>query len=163
MTKTIGELPSENCDGGFADNRRRTSLSILGTQADFGCDVNLLLQLGLLGFIGVGFVLARRGDIRHHRGIMTAAILSNFAGFLYVMAPSFWGTVTSPVDFTSLWTGTTLPHATIGISALFLGSLFAVGKLPRRNLKSWMQTTYGLWLVNIALGLSLYLQMAKLF
>jgi hypothetical protein len=149
MTNTIGRrCLGEDRDGVFADSRRRMSVSILGTQADFGCDVNLLLQLGLLSFIGVGFVFAKRGATRYHRGIMTAAILGNFAGFLYVMGPAIWGTVSSPGDFTSLWREMALPHAAIGTSALFLGSLFAVGKLPKRNLNAWMRATYGLWLVN---------------
>jgi uncharacterized membrane protein YozB (DUF420 family) len=93
---------------------------------------------------------------------MTAAILGNFAGLYYTMAPAIWETVSSPSDFTGVWKVTAIPHAAIGTSALFLGSMFAVGKLPRNNLRSWMRATYGLWLVNIALGIILYLQMAEL-
>jgi len=144
-------------------------VAILGTSADLGCDLNLLLQLGILGILIVGFSFGRRkefGNLRKHWETMAAASLLNLVGFVLVMAPALWGFLDrSPVELRSTWGLTSLPHATLGILdgvlILSLGVLFFTNG-PPKNMKTWMRVMFLIWMTNIALGISLYMQMASL-
>jgi uncharacterized membrane protein YozB (DUF420 family) len=142
-------------------------MAILGTSADLGCDLNLLLQLGILSILVVGFRLGRKktfSALRRHWSTMAAASVLNLAGFVFVMAPSLWSFLAkSPVEFRSVWALTSLPHAALGIIdgilIISLGALFFTNR-PPKNMKTWMRVMFMLWISNIALGISLYLQMA---
>ena len=145
-------------------------VAILGTSADLGCDLNLLLQLGILGILVVGFNFGRRkefGNLQKHWETMAAASVLNLVGFVFVMAPAFWSFLDkkSPVELQSIWTLTSLPHAMLGILEglliLSLGALFFTNR-PPKNTKTWMRVMFLIWITNIALGISLYMQMAFL-
>jgi uncharacterized membrane protein YozB (DUF420 family) len=139
-------------------------MSILGTAADFGCDVNLLLQTGILGVLLIGLIFGRSrtsGALHRHRTVMTTAVAANLAGFAYVMAPSMLSFFSStPVPYLSLWGVTSIPHGILGGVSLVLGSVFTANLLPKKNLRGWMRATFLLWLTNVILGITLYLQMA---
>jgi hypothetical protein len=141
-------------------------MAILGTAADLGCDLNLLLQLGTLGILLVGVRYGRRktpGSICKHWSIMGAASFLNLAGLASVMAPALWNFIANEPDFGSMWALTSLPHAVLGvltaIMVVYLGTLF-FANVPPRNMKGWMQLLFTFWVANIALGISLYMQMA---
>ena len=141
-----------------------TSMSILGTQADLGCDLNSILQVGILAILLVGLRFGRiktPNALRKHRAFMTSAVLLDFAGFVYVMAPSLLSFLSlSPVHYFSLWGLTSIPHGILGGTTLTIGTLFAINHIPKRNLRGWMQATFLMWLASALLGVVLYMQMA---
>ncbi len=141
-------------------------MAILGTAADLGCDLNLLLQLSILGILLVGVKYARKrtsGSVWKHWSIMGAASLLNVAGLMSVMAPALLDFILNEPDFASMWAVTSLPHAALGglvaIMVVSLGWLFFTNNSPM-NMNGWMRLLLALWLGNIALGISLYVQMA---
>lgn len=142
-------------------------MAILGTAADLGCDLNLLLQLGVLCILIVGFNFGRQkapDTLRRHWSTMAAASLLNLTGFAFVMAPSLGSFLTkSPIELGSIWAITSLPHAALGILdgmlILSLGALFFADRPPKK-MRIWMWVMFTIWMANIALGISLYLQMA---
>ena len=141
-------------------------MGILGTAADLGCDLNLLLQLGTLGIILVGVRYGRRkkpGSVWKHWSIMGVAGFLNLIGLASVMAPALEGFIMNKPDFLSIWALTSLPHAALGvlvaIMVVCLGTLYFANDSPK-NMKGWMLLTFMLWVANIALGISLYMQMA---
>jgi hypothetical protein len=142
------------------------SVAILGTAADIGCDLNLLLQLSILGILLVGVKYGRKrtpGSVWKHLSIMGAASLLSVAGLLSVMAPAMLDFILNEPDFENMWAVTSLPHAALGalvaIMVVSLGWLFFTNNSPR-NMNDWMRLLFTLWLGNISLGISLYLQMA---
>jgi len=139
-------------------------MGILGTKADLGCDLNLLLQFTIIGVLIVGFRFGRMkttGSISKHREVMTAALFLNFAGLVLVMAPSLLSFLTAfPVEYLSEWGLTSMPHATLGGITLFIGAIFVAKRLPKINLRRSMRTTFILWLANAGFGIALYMQMA---
>jgi hypothetical protein len=141
-------------------------MGILGTAADLGCDLNLLLQLGTLGILLVGVSYGRRetpGSVRKHWSIMGVAGFLNLVGLAFVMEPALADFIMNQPDFESMWALTSLPHATLGvlvaIMVVSLGTLYFTNHSPR-NMKGWMSLMFMLWAGNIALGISLYMQMA---
>ena len=142
-------------------------MGILGTAADLGCDLNLLLQLGTLGILLVGVRYGRRktpGSIWKHWSIMGVAGFLDLTGLVSVMAPALGSYIMNKPDFLSMWALTSLPHAALGvlvaIMVVCLGTLYFANDSPK-NMKGWMLLMFMLWLANIALGISLYLQMAR--
>jgi hypothetical protein len=143
-------------------------MGILGTAADPGCDLNLLLQLGTLGVLLVGVRYGRRktpGGIWKHWSIMGVAGFLNLIGLASVMAPALEVFIMDKPDLLSMWALTSLPHATLGalVAIMFvcLGTLYFANDSPK-NMKGWMLLMFTLWVANIALGISLYIQMARL-
>ena len=142
-------------------------MAILGTAADLGCDLNLLLQLGILCLLALGVSYGHRktpGTVRKHWSTMTAASVLNLAGFAFIMAPSLLSYLDeSPIDWRSPWAFMKLLHAVLGILdglvIISIGALFFANR-PRKNMKAWMWVIFTLWMTNIAIGISLYLQMA---
>ena len=142
-------------------------MGILGTAADIGCDLNLLLQLGTLGILLVGVRYGRRrtsGSIWKHWSIMVIAGSSNLVGLANVMAPALEDFIMNTPDFRSLWALTSLPHAALGVLVAImvacLGTLYFANDSPK-NMKGWMLLMFTLWVANIALGISSYMQMAS--
>ena len=141
-------------------------MGILGTAADLGCDLNLLLQLGTLGVLLVGVRYGRRktsGSIWKHWSIMGVAGFLNLVGLAFVMEPALADFIMNQPDFESMWALTSLPHATLGvltaIMVMCLGTMYFANDSPK-NMKGWMLLLFTLWVANIALGISLYMQMA---
>jgi cytochrome bd-type quinol oxidase subunit 2 len=141
-------------------------VAILGTAADIGCDLNLLLQLGTLGVLLVGVRYGGRSthsSIRKHWSIMAVAGSLNLVGLATVMAPALEDFITNAPDFASLWAVTSLPHAALGavvaVMVASLGTLYFANDSPR-NMRAWMKLMFAFWVANIVLGISLYMQMA---
>jgi uncharacterized membrane protein YozB (DUF420 family) len=151
----------------LAKNQEALAVAILGTAADLGCDLNLLLQLSILCILAIGFNFGRKksfDNLRRHWTTMAAASVLNLAGFAFVMAPAMWSFLAkSPVELGSVWAITSLPHGALGILdgalILSLGTLFFAKRSPQK-MKTWMRAMFIIWIVNIAIGISLYLQMA---
>jgi hypothetical protein len=79
------------------------------------------------------------------------------------MAPALEDFITNTPDFASLWALTSLPHAAlgtlVGMMVASLGTLYFSNDSPR-SMRAWMKLMFTLWVVNIALGISLYARMA---
>lgn len=76
-------------------------LGLLGTEASFASDLNLLLQIIILIllFVGVKFVKEKtQSSLKTHGRIMTIAVVLNAIGFILVMGPSFVGYFSTPLQ-----------------------------------------------------------------
>ncbi|HYA22379.1 MAG TPA: hypothetical protein VEG31_04345 [Thermoproteota archaeon] len=139
---------------------------VLGTSAPLASDLNLLLQLIVLVLLAFGYMSGKKKDAKSlatHGRIMTLATGLSALGFLLVMVPSFVNYFTAPgVELFAGATIITSLHTLIGIFGGVLAIAFALNKKPK-NLVFWMRATLWLWVINIVLGVVLYLQIAGVF
>jgi uncharacterized membrane protein YozB (DUF420 family) len=140
------------------------STGIFGTRASLVADINLLLQIAILGMLAVGVIQARRGKLNAHHSLMTMAVIVNAAAIAFIMDPSFFRVLPfalrNPLARgpAMLW-----PHVLIGGLAELMGAYIvirtktepsAVANWP--NMKRMMVLTLLLWIVALAVGIVLY-------
>jgi uncharacterized membrane protein YozB (DUF420 family) len=138
---------------------------IFGTKATLFADINLVAQIVLLLGLGVGMILARRGNITAHQYNQTAWVLFNivltifvmFIGYVEYIAPGLPGNLREALGLISTI------HAALGLLAIFCG-VYLILQMNRWIPKKWrikwwrrlMRLTLALyWLVGI-LGLGIY-------
>ena len=68
--------------------KRRVSMGFLGTLAGFPADVNLILQVVMLGVLLIGRSRAKRKNFGKHGRYMAVAVTLNAASLATVMVPS---------------------------------------------------------------------------
>ncbi len=140
------------------------STGILGTRAGLVADVNLILQIAILIVLTLGAVQAKRRHFDAHHTLMTAAVIANAVLIIAIMNPSFFRVVPFALRNPSdprprvMW-----PHVAIGALAELMGIYIIVRmKLetsrPSRatNIKWVMGITLVLWIVALAIGITLY-------
>jgi plastocyanin/uncharacterized membrane protein YozB (DUF420 family) len=137
----------------------------LGTNARLLSDLNLALQLLLAASLVIAVVLARRGNYRAHQLIMTAVVLVNLVAIAFVMGSAFGDQVLpAPAPGAEAQRLSPLLHGIAGTVAEALGLYLLLrmyevlpGPLRIANFKLLMRLTFGLWLLVVAGGVSLYL------
>ena len=135
--------------------------AIIGTGAPVSSDLNLLLQVIVLAALIFGAISCIKKRFIIHARIMTAVVILNAAGLIFVMAPSLFIYLTSPLEIFSFSMISTSLHVLTGISAIATGIAFILNKKPP-NVRLWMRLSFLLWVTSFILGLLIYLQIAGL-
>ncbi len=135
--------------------------AIFGTGAPVFSDLNLLLQIIVLIALIFGATLCVKKRFIEHSRVMTAVVILNAAGLIFVMAPSLFRYLISPLEIFSLTFFSTSLHVLAGVSAIATGIAFILNKKPQ-NLRLWMRLSFMLWVTSFFLGFLIYLQIAGL-
>ncbi len=135
--------------------------SIFGTGAPVFSDLNLLLQIIVLMALIFGATLCVKKRFIEHSRVMTAVVILNAAGLIFVMAPSLFRYLISPLEIFSLTFFSTSLHVLAGVSEIATGWAFVLNKKPL-NLRLWMRLGFLLWVTSFILGFLIYLQIAGL-
>ncbi len=135
--------------------------AIIGTASPISSDFNLLLQVIVLTALIFGATLCVKKRFIEHSRIMTAVVILNVAGLIFVMAPSLYIYLTSLHEIFSFSFFSTSLHVLAGISAIATGVAFILNKKPQ-NVRAWMRLSFLLWVTGFILGFLIYLQIAGL-
>jgi uncharacterized membrane protein YozB (DUF420 family) len=93
---------------------------------------------------------------------MTAAIVLALIAIFFVMLPSSIRFYIDPdVQFFSTLSAMTIIHGVIGVPAVVIGLIYALGDLPQK-IKIWMRWAAILWTISLILGVALFLEMLGL-
>jgi uncharacterized membrane protein YozB (DUF420 family) len=138
----------------------------LGTQAGFGADLNLLIQIAMGAALIVGAFLARRKRYSAHGACQATVLVLNLATIFSVMWPSFHSQVLPrlPTRFGKRYYAIATIHGALGALAELLGLyiLLVAGTnvLPQawrfRRWKLWMRIELALWLIVLLAGIGTY-------
>jgi uncharacterized membrane protein YozB (DUF420 family) len=139
----------------------------LGTKAILLSDISLVLILLTAILFTIGWRLIRHDHVQAHRWVQTAAAALNAMVVLSVMIYSFYAHILPglPGKFFEGSYGVTTVHALVGIIGLLLG-IFVVLRgnrlVPLRlrfnNYRSFMRTSYALYMVATLLGVVVYVE-----
>jgi hypothetical protein len=138
----------------------------LGTGANFGADLNLVVQLIMGLALIVGMLLAKNKRYTAHGICQTTVLLLNLLMIGLVMWPSFQQQVKpalSKVLHRRYYAAATI-HAVLGVAAELLGlyivTVAGTNVLPQRlrfkHWKLWMRTELVLWAIVIVIGVGTY-------
>ncbi len=138
----------------------------LGTQAGFGADLNLVLQIAMGTALIVGSLLARSKRYAAHGACQSAVLVLNLVLISSVMWPSFHSIVLPrlPKHLGRRYYGIATIHGALGAAAELLGLyiLLVAGTniLPHawrfRRWKLWMRIELALWLIVLLTGIETY-------
>lgn len=123
----------------------------------------MFVVLGIL-LIGISFGLVAKNkeSLLQHRWSMTSAIVLALVAIFFVMLPSAIRFYIDPdVQFFSTLSTITIIHGIIGVPAVVIGVIYALGDLPQK-IKSWMRWAAILWAISLILGVALFLEMLGL-
>ena len=136
----------------------------MGTNADLGADINLILQIIIFLLLIIGLVYKNKRKFRVHGSIMGIAVILHVLTFLTVMVPPFFEGfnyfITATSDFRVQMT---LAHAVPRAIAMILGIVLVemwaihpsnIATCSRR--KRLMDITSVLWLVSLVFGIATY-------
>ncbi len=142
------------------------SPGFLGTNANFGADMTLILSILVALIFTVGFYIARQEKFVLHGRIQTVGALVNITLVLWLMILPFRDFVLRdqggprPTYFHTV----TIFHALLGTAALLLGNFVVLrghNLVPKalkfQNYKPFMRTAYTLYIVQTVLGIGVYL------
>jgi uncharacterized membrane protein YozB (DUF420 family) len=137
----------------------------LGTKAQLGADLSLVLMAVTVALLTVGVVLIKRGHEQAHRWVQTAAVcLSTLVAAVW-MVRSFVLYVRPeiPAHLGERVYAADTVHGLVGAVGVLLGVyvvLSANGLLPKalqfRNYKAWMRASYVLYLLGMIGGIAVY-------
>jgi uncharacterized membrane protein len=135
---------------------------LLSTSAPVSSDISMILQLGVMVVILVGFVFANRRSFMSHGVVMFIATLLNTGSILVVMIPvALRLGDSSIIGFNMLFR----THALLGIiieaAAIYLLADWRFQKpgptcFQRKN---WMLTLTLVWIGELILGMLLYIRL----
>ena len=138
----------------------------LGTQAGFGADLNLLIQVAMGVALVVGAILARAKRYAAHGACQTTVLVLNLVMISAVMWPSIHLQVLPglPKHWGKRYYAIATIHGVLGGVAELLGLyiLLVAGTntLPQawrfRRWKVWMRIELGLWLIVLLTGIGTY-------
>jgi len=141
-------------------------MGFLGTQAGTAADVNLILQLALLGLLLVGRMRVKEKNYAQHGWFMAVAVALNAVLIVVVMLPSLLlglGFIAAyPTNPASI---TTVIHGLLGVAAELLGIYLVLKWRFTKNVaecmknKRLMVPTMALWTITVILGVLIYLQL----
>jgi uncharacterized membrane protein YozB (DUF420 family) len=121
----------------------------------------VVLGILLMG-IGFGFLAKSKESLLQHRWSMTVAIIIASAAIFLVMVPSAFSFYIDPdVEFFSTLSIITIIHGVIGVPAIVIGVIYALGDLPQK-IKSWMRWAAAFWVISLLLGVIVFLEMLGL-
>jgi uncharacterized membrane protein YozB (DUF420 family) len=138
-------------------------MGLFNIYATFLADASLLLQVAILLILTVGWGFKRRHNYVKHGIIMGIAVALHTISIFLVMVPSLMaskGLFADPLNRLAL---TILPHSVLGSIVEILGIYFlsvwasnrGVSKACFKN-KMIMKATVALWVVELVLGLYIY-------
>ena len=138
----------------------------LGTQAGFGADLNLLIQIAMGAALILGAFLARSKRYAAHGACQATVLILNLVAVFSVMWPSFQSQVLPllPKHYGRTYYAIAAAHGALGAVAELLGLyiLLVAGTniLPRawrfRRWKLWMRIELALWLFVLLTGVGTY-------
>jgi uncharacterized membrane protein YozB (DUF420 family) len=121
----------------------------------------VVLGILLMG-IGFGFLAKSKESLLQHRWSMTVVIIIASAAIFLVMVPSAFRFYIDPdVEFFSTLSIMTIIHGVIGVPAIVIGVIYALGDLPQKT-KSWMRWAAAFWVISLLLGVIVFLEMLGL-
>ncbi len=121
----------------------------------------LVLGLILVG-VGLGLLTKTKENLLQHRWVMTIALALSLGAIFLVMLPSAFNYYIDPdVEFFSTLSYFTIIHGIFGVPAVVIGLIYALGDLPKK-VRTWMRWAAVFWIVSLALGLLLFLEMTGL-
>ncbi len=138
----------------------------LGTSANFGADMTLVLSLLVAAIFTTGFIAARRGHYVTHGRIQTSGALLNVVLVLWLMILPYRDFVLRDLGGprAAIFYGVTHLHALVGFFAFTLGNFVVLRghklvpqALRFNNYKPFMRTAYTLYMLTTALGVAVYL------
>ncbi len=133
--------------------------AIIATGSPVSSDLNLLLQIAVLTALIFGVISCIKMRFIRHARIMTAVVIMNAGGLIFVMAPSLFKYLTSHPEIFSFSFFSTSLHVLFGISAIATGVAFVLNKKPI-NVRMWMRLCFLFWVTSFVLGFLIYLQIA---
>lgn len=137
----------------------------LGTNANFGADMTLVLSVLVAVIFTVGFILARAGKYDTHKWVQTSGAILNVILVLWLMILPYKDFVLGDNGgprLSAFYVITTI-HATIGFIAYTYG-IFVVLRghnimfeaLKFNNYKPFMRLAYTLYMLTTLLGIWVY-------
>ncbi len=138
----------------------------LGTQAGFGADLNLLIQIAMGIALIVGAVLARCKRYRAHGACQAAVLALNLVLISSAMWPSFYSQVLPrlPKHLAKRYYAIATIHGVLGAVAelfgLYILLVAGTNVLPQawrfHRWKLWMRIELALWLIVLLTGIATY-------
>jgi uncharacterized membrane protein YozB (DUF420 family) len=139
-------------------------MGLFNPNAVFLSDVNLLLQLAILVVLIVGFSLKRSRIYPKHGTTMAIAVAMHSISIFAIMLPSLLALTGSWVNSFAPVPLVVLPHAVLGSLVEILGVyLVLTWALDHREVKvcsskkKLMKPTLILWLIELAIGIYVYI------
>jgi uncharacterized membrane protein YozB (DUF420 family) len=139
----------------------------LGTSANWGADMTLLVSALVAIILTVGVILAVRGQYGAHRIFQTTGATINAILVLWLMILPFRDFVAPPDNPAGLplsAIAVTRIHAAVGATALVFGlfvTLRGNGLVPKplrfNNYKAFMRVAYALYMLATLIGLFVYI------
>jgi uncharacterized membrane protein YozB (DUF420 family) len=137
-------------------------MGLFNPNAVFLSDVNLLLQLAILVVLILGFSLKRSRIYPKHGATMAIAVAMHSISIFAIMLPSLLALTGSWVNSLAVPL-VVLPHAVLGSLVEILGVyLVLTWALDHREVKvclrkKFMKPTLVLWLIELAIGICVYI------
>jgi uncharacterized membrane protein YozB (DUF420 family) len=138
----------------------------LGTGANFGADLNLVVQLIMGVSLAIGAILAKQKRYRAHGICQATVLLLNLLMIGLVMWPSFQQQVKPALSkgLYKWYSEVATTHAVLGIAAELLGLYIVLvagtNVLPQwlrlKHWKRWMRTELLLWVIVLLSGVATY-------
>jgi hypothetical protein len=149
----------------LSNNRQNSALVKFTNYFLFIATISLVLQLSILTLLLASFVLNRKKKFRIHGLLMLFAVVFHIGLILTIMVPSFVIALIPMVLAAPTGTISILStvHAAAGTFTAAIGVWIVTSWRLRQSLqycapkKKAMVATFIIWLVSIALGISLYL------
>ena len=139
-------------------------MGLFNAYATFLADVNLLLQVAILLILIVSLRFKFRHNYTKHGIIMGLAVALHTISIFVVMAPSLMASTGLFANLLDRLALVILPHAVLGSLVEILGiCLLSIWILRRRDSKACfknrttMRATITLWVVELILGIYLYI------
>jgi uncharacterized membrane protein YozB (DUF420 family) len=120
---------------------------------------NLAVQLALIGFVFGAVYLARRGRVVQHCTVVRGAVIVQIIAIFAIMLPSLLGYVESVPPIPFLYHELLIHHILgLVLIAIFIYVNLEVARVirPVVKRKNAMRTALGVWLITLALGISIY-------
>ena len=138
-------------------------MGLFNIYAPFLADVSLLLQMAIMLVLTVGWWFKRRHSYAKHGIIMGIAVALHTTSIFVVMVPSLMASTGLFANLLNRLALTILPHSVLGsiveILGIYLLSIWAsnrgVSKACFKN-KMIMKATIALWVVELVLGIYIY-------
>ena len=120
---------------------------------------NLAVQLALIVFVFGAVYLARRGGVVQHCTVVRGAVIVQIIAILAIMLPSLLGYVENVPPIPFLYPELLIHHILgLVLIAIFIYVNLEVARVirPVVKRKNAMRTALGVWLITLALGISIY-------
>ncbi len=124
--------------------------------------VMIVVAAVLLIGIGYGLLFKNRESLLQHRWSMTVAVALTLTVIFLVMLPAIYNFYIDPdLEFFSSLSVLTLIHGIMGVPAITIGVIYALGDLPKKT-RNWMRWALVFWAISLVLGVLLFLEMQSL-